>query len=288
MVAVIVVHDHLTVVGNTADSEALRSPVDAFKGSERCGDLFPLSAKVMREYGGGSAIERIVRPGHGVVAPSAKYLVLDAHFNARIEGVEINVIVGIFVVAEGVNITRQILAHCVSMSIIMCDEQSTALLGGGQQTRELSERFDDRIEVAVDVKVIFFEVVDEPDDGSVVVEGSIELTRLSDEYPRIAGIGAIAGNGCPAGSAPSTDLRAISPNDEAGIKPAAHEHVAQHRGGRALAMCTGDRHAGAERLDFSLCLGIRKDGDASLFGGELLRMVGADCGGGDYQITVGG
>ncbi len=106
--------------------------------------------------------------------------------------------------------------------------------------RELSEGIDDRLEVSVDIKVIFFEVVDQPDDWSVVVERSIELTRLGDENPRTPGIRAVAWNSDGADAAASADLRTIGPDDESRIEPAPHEHVTQHGGGRALAVRSSD------------------------------------------------
>ena len=93
-----------------------------------------------------------MRSRHRVVAPGAEYLVVSAQFNARIHSIEDDVIVGVIVVAERFNIARQRFGDRLSMSIIMCDEQSTALLGWGQQSREFPERFDDRLEVAVDIQ----------------------------------------------------------------------------------------------------------------------------------------
>ncbi len=211
-----------------------------------------------------------------------------AQRNAALGRLELQVVIRVGAVAERLDGAAKVVSDRIAMRAVVGDEEPTALRGRGQESGKLSERFDDRIEVVVDVQVIFFDVVDQRDDRAVVVERTIELTRLGDEDPRTAGIGAGARDGGSAGSTTPADLRTVGPDDEAWIKPALHEHVTQHGGGRALAMRSGDRHAGAQRLDLAQRLGITEDGDVALMCGQALGMIGTDRGGGDDEVAVGG
>jgi hypothetical protein len=160
----------------------------------------------------------------------------------------------------------------------------TALVRRGQERGELVERLHDVLERAVDLEVVLLDVVDEPDGRPVVVEAAVELARLGHQDAGLAALRA-ARDAVGAGAAAAADLRAGGADDEAGVQAARDEHVRQHRGGRALAVRSGDADAGAALLHEAERLRVADHLDAARLRLQELGMVGLDGRARDHEVA---
>lgn len=285
MVAVVIEDDDLAAI-DTAGTESLHPAFESVEGVHRRCGLFPVGPAGVREDDGGGGVERVVFAGE-CVGPLREPHAVTQDADTAHGAVGDDLVVGARREAEGLDRALEPAGDAPSVRTIVCDEKSPAVFGGRDELRELGEGVDDGVQRAVDVEVIFLDVVDEADLRSVPVEGAIELAGFDDEE---AGRFAehTAGDAVRAGAGAATDLRAVRADDEARVESAGDEHVAEHRGRRALAVRAGDRDAGALTLHAPDRLGVTKDFDATVPGSHDLGVVRADGGGGHDEVDVGG
>ncbi len=88
--------------------------------------------------------------------------------------------------ADGFYAALEPRGHLASVRAVVSDDELATLVRVRDESCELRERFDDRIERAVDIEVVRFDRADRCDRWSEIMERAVKLARLSDEQTGFA------------------------------------------------------------------------------------------------------